>query len=78
MESVFSIPAAYFGNWADSIDVELHERLRKAIKDIEYKELNVSQPVIQADAKKMRSMNEAERKGVNAFVKSKMKPIRPA
>jgi len=86
MESIFSIPAAcfgdmaaYFGDMADSVDIELHKKLRGAMKDIiEYRELNVSQPVIQADAKKMRSMNEAEKKGVNAFVKSKMKPMRPA
>ena len=53
MESVFSIPAAYFGDMADAIDIELHKKLRRAMKDIiEYRELNVSQSVIKADAKK--------------------------
>lgn len=37
LESLFSIPAAYFGDKADEIDTDLHERLRRAmdhIKDV--------------------------------------------
>ena len=34
MESLFSWPAAYFGDRADSIDTDLHDRLREAMKDI--------------------------------------------
>ena len=34
IESMFSRPAAYFGDLADEIDIELHEQLRKAMKDI--------------------------------------------
>ena len=40
MEMLFSYPAAYFGDLADSIDVELHERLRVAIKDIKNRTLS--------------------------------------
>lgn len=39
METVFSIPAAYFGDLADSIDINLHKELEKAMKDSVYKEL---------------------------------------
>ena len=34
MESVFSIPSAFFGDLADSIDVELHRRLARSMKEV--------------------------------------------
>lgn len=34
MESLFAYPAAYFGDLADSIDTDLHERLKEAIKRV--------------------------------------------
>ena len=42
MERLFSYPAAYFGDLADSIDTDLHEKLRIAMKDIN--ERKISQP----------------------------------
>ena len=53
MESVFSLPAAYFGDKADSIDTELHRKLREAMKDINYRELKVSQQITQPDCEKI-------------------------
>lgn len=35
METIFSWPAAYFGDLADSIDIELHERLRDSMKQVQ-------------------------------------------
>jgi hypothetical protein len=32
---MFSIPAVYFGDKADEIDTDLHERLRRAMDKIE-------------------------------------------
>ena len=34
IESLFSYPAAYFGDLADEIDTELHKQLRESMKDI--------------------------------------------
>ena len=34
MESMFSLPAAFFGDLADEIDYELHQILRKAMKGV--------------------------------------------
>ncbi len=34
MESMFSCSAYWFGNWADSIDKDLHERLRLAMNEV--------------------------------------------
>ena len=34
LETLFAIPAAYFGDKADDIDTELHKRLRAAMADI--------------------------------------------
>lgn len=34
MESLFAYPAAYFGDLADSIDTDLHERIRVAMQDV--------------------------------------------
>jgi len=45
MESIFSYPAAYFGDLADEIDTELHQILRKAMKDVQVR-------IISEDAKK--------------------------
>jgi len=47
MEGLFSYPATYFGDLADSIDSDLHRRLRKAMKDIN--ERKISQPGAEAD-----------------------------
>jgi len=49
MESIFSLPAAYFGDLADDIDTELHERLRIAMKDIEDRRLLSPTPDKQGD-----------------------------
>jgi len=40
LESLFSIPAAYFGDWADDCDADLHKRLRKAMNDVQKRILN--------------------------------------
>ena len=36
MESIFSIPAAFFGDLADDVDVELYEKLRIAMNNVNY------------------------------------------
>ena len=40
LETLFSIPAAYFGDRADEIDTDLHDALREAMKDVERYELS--------------------------------------
>jgi hypothetical protein len=35
LETVFSIPAAFFGDLADEVDTDLHDALRIAMKDVE-------------------------------------------
>ena len=40
LESLFAIPAAFFGDLADEIDTDLHDALRDAMKDVERYELS--------------------------------------
>ena len=40
LETLFSIPAAFFGDLADEVDTELHDALREAMKDVKRYELN--------------------------------------
>ena len=49
IESLFSIPSAFFGDWADSIDTQLHADLRKAMKDIRYRTIGQPQSKDSAD-----------------------------
>ena len=53
MESVFSLPTAYFGDMADSIDNKLHERLRVRMEDIKHR-LTASQQAASRGAAKRR------------------------
>jgi len=53
MESIFSFPAAYFGDKADDIDTALHERLREAMKDIGHREIIAAQQAVEANAEKL-------------------------
>ena len=39
LETLFAIPAAYFGDRADEVDTDLHDVLREAMKDVERYEL---------------------------------------
>ena len=39
LETLFAIPAAYFGDLADELDTDLHDVLREAMKDIEYRKM---------------------------------------
>ena len=39
MEGLFSYPAWYFGNLADDIDTDLHERIRAAKKAIDERKI---------------------------------------
>lgn len=39
LESLFSRPSAFFGDLADALDVELHERLRIAMQDLKVRDL---------------------------------------
>ena len=40
LETLFSIPAAFFGDLADEVDTDLHEVLREAMKDVKRHELS--------------------------------------
>lgn len=40
LEALFSHPSAFFGDWADSIDTDLHERLKEAINYINYRKID--------------------------------------
>ena len=40
LETLFSIPTAFFGDLADEIDTDLHDALREAMKDVERYELS--------------------------------------
>jgi len=42
IETLFSIPSAYFGDWADSIDTELH--IKKQGEEFVEAEKNVTEP----------------------------------
>ena len=37
LEMLFTYPVAFFGDWADSVDTELHADLRAALKSCEEK-----------------------------------------
>ena len=39
-ETLFAIPAAFFGDRADEVDTELHDVLREAMKNVKRYELN--------------------------------------
>ena len=39
MEAIFSIPSAFFGDKADEIDTELHDRLRERMEEIRVRRL---------------------------------------
>ena len=40
LETLFSIPAAFFGDLADEVDTDLHDALREAMKDVKRYELS--------------------------------------
>ena len=49
MESVFSYPAAFFRDLSDEIDTELHQILKKEMKDIQNRELSRHSPPLHVD-----------------------------